>query len=136
MKYLFHNVYGDCNELISTSPSDVQCVPFGWTEEIENYRNNLIKQLNIGISSLPSFVFNVPEKMLKTLVDVDGQVEESLIRYDAYNEVIGISNFPKPWNWETINKVSNDIIIADRLYPTDGKLYFWDNNLGEWIKQN
>lgn len=57
MRYLFHNIYGDADNLIATAPDDVTCVPFGWDEQTESARDVLMQQLGIGgVSCLPSLV--------------------------------------------------------------------------------
>jgi hypothetical protein len=80
MRYLFHNIYGDANHLIETAPSDVICVPFGWSDEIEKKRNELLATLDTSVSCLPSLI-----------VEKDGKWQE-----------IRIEDLPKPWTWETI----------------------------------
>ena len=42
MRYFFHNIYGDANDLIASKPQDVQAIPFGWDEQSELGRNQLL----------------------------------------------------------------------------------------------
>jgi hypothetical protein len=132
--YLFHNVYGDAEGLIANKPTDVQCVPFGWTEEIETARNELIVQLNCTVSCLPSLVFLVPEKMVVVGVLVDGVIEESLARFPAHYEELRILDMPKPWSWNTIIPIVQDSLISTKPYPADGKLYNWNKEQLNWIE--
>ena len=93
MRYLFHNVYGDADELISSKPNDVTCVPFGWSEEIEQERNRLINELNVVVGSLPSLVYSTGQEYKEFRID----------------------DMEKPWTWEKIElaivtESSNNII--------------------------
>lgn len=133
MMYLFHNVYGDADELIATKPDDVQAVPFGWTEEIENARNELLSSLSCTVSCLPSIVFEVPEKMVKVGVFVNGVVEESLARMPAHYEEIRIFDMPKPWNWGDILPIIEDVKVSTTPYPSGSELLKWNAESDQWV---
>jgi hypothetical protein len=132
--YLFHNVYGDAEGLIANKPEGVQCVPFGWTEEIETTRNELIAQLDCTVSCLPSLVFLVPEKMVVVGVLVDEVLEESLARLPEHYEELRILDMPKPWSWNTVLPIVEDTFIATKPYPADGKVYRWNVEQLNWIE--
>lgn len=134
--YLFHNVYGDADELILTKPDDVQAIPFGWTDEIENARNQLINSLNCAVSSLPSIVFEVPEKMAVVGVLVDDVMEESLARLPAHYEEIRIFDLPKPWNWVDILLIIEGLKVSSRPYPSTGSVLQWDSQADQWIPKS
>jgi len=136
MMYLFHNVYGDADELISTKPNDVQAVPFGWTDEIETARNELLNSLGCTVSCLPSIVFEVPEKMVVVGVLVDGVMEESLARMPAHYEEIRIFDMPKPWNWDDILPIIEDLKISTKPYPSNGEILKWDAQAEQWIPKS
>lgn len=133
MMYLFHNVYGDAEGIIANKPEGVQCVPFGWTEEIETTRNQLIAQLGCSVSCLPSLVFPVPEKMVVTGVIVDGIMEESLARLPAHYEELRILDMPKPWSWNTIMPIVQNVAIATKPYPGGSEVFKWDVESEEWV---
>jgi hypothetical protein len=80
MMYLFHNVYGDADGLVGSCPKDVVCVPFGWSEEVETRRNDLLSQLGAQVSRLPSLVF---------------------LR-DGLWVVLALSDLPTPWSWSVV----------------------------------
>jgi hypothetical protein len=133
MMYLFHNVYGDADELIDTKPDNVQAVPFGWTDEIEAARNELLTQLNCSVSALPSIVFEIPEKMIVVGVIVNGVMEESLARLPTHYEEIRISDMPKPWNWGDILPIIEDLKISTTPYPGQGEILKWDPTTEKWV---
>lgn len=82
MKYLFYNVYGDAEHLVITAGSDVVCVPFGWDAKTEAKRNEIIKQIGLVPSCLPSVIY----------------VSES---EDAIE--IRVCELAEPWSWEQID---------------------------------
>lgn len=100
MRYLFHNVYGDADELIASKPNDVVCIPFGWTAEIEEERNKKINELNVVVSGLPSLCYLE-----------DNQYKE--FRIDMLN---------KPWSWESIEsaiaQTKNIIVVTQNPTPS------------------
>lgn len=57
VRYFFHNVYGDCDNLLNTLPEDVVAVPFGWTPDVEDARNQVLNSLNTSVSCLPSVLY-------------------------------------------------------------------------------
>lgn len=133
MIYLFHNVYGDADELIATKPDNVQAVPFGWTDEIEIARNELIASLGCTVSCLPSVVFLVNEKMVVTGVMVNGVMEESLARMPEHYEELRVFDMPKPWNWADILPIIEDLQVSTKPYPPENQLLKWDVESEQWI---
>jgi hypothetical protein len=101
VRYLFHNVYGDTDELIASKPDDVINVPFGWSEEIEVERNRIINELGITVSSLPSLIYFVEEY-------VDIVSEPQPVTIPAHWKELRITDLPKPWTWEQIKEKLND----------------------------
>lgn len=97
MRYLFHNVYGDADELIASKPEDVLAVPFGWETEVEEERNRILSELGVGVSSLPALVYFVEEYM-----DDFSATEPFLV--PAHWQELRISDLPKPWTWEQIEE--------------------------------
>jgi hypothetical protein len=98
MTYLFHNVYNEELELIDSAPENVECVPFGWSEEIETYRNLKLQELGIGVSSLPSVIAWKNECPI--------QVEGVDMIIPAHWEEIRLSDIEKEnWNWTYINSI-------------------------------
>lgn len=83
LRYLFHNIYGDANDLIANAPVDVATIAFGWDEQTENFRNQKLEELNVsGVSVLPALLF---------------------FYQDSWHE-IRVADMPKPWNWEQIDE--------------------------------
>lgn len=78
--YLFHNVYGDSDDLIASKPGWVECVPFGWSAEAEEYRNSILLGLNVSVSGLPSVVST----------------------RDGKNVVLDLRLVQQPWSWDSI----------------------------------
>lgn len=82
LKYLFHNVYGDPDNLIANAPNNVATISFGWDAETENYRIKKLKELNASVSCLPSVLF-------------------------LHNELwyeLRVEDLPRPWSWEQIEE--------------------------------
>lgn len=100
MIYLFHNIYGDAQELIASAPSNCQIVPFGWTEEIEETRNAILNQLNVAVSSLPSVVYFQSAYTL-TIVDSTANTTETKNLGNCW-QAINVQAMNKPWNWTDI----------------------------------
>lgn len=99
MRYLIHNIYGDCDSLIATAPEDVECVPRGWTaEEEESLRQRLQAAELAGISCLPC--------LLEWLHDASLWVETR------------VADLPKPWSWESIG-AAHAANVAVALLPPD-----------------
>jgi hypothetical protein len=130
--YLFHNVYGDADELIATKPADVIAVPFGWTEDVEANRNTILAQLSCNTSVLPSVIFHVQEKMVDIGVWVDDHVELSMARLPEHYEEIRVFDMPKPWNWTDINNIIADIQMSTKSYPDFTKIYRWNIDTLSW----
>lgn len=106
MRYLFHNIYGDADELIATAPSDVTCIPFGWDEQTERTRNEIIAFLGLPhISALPSVVFWFPEKTYS-----DPVTNGASRTFPAHWQELPITNLPKPWSWDTIDTAIDEWI--------------------------
>jgi hypothetical protein len=115
MIYLFHNVYGDADDLIAAKPVDCEAVPFGWTPEIEEYRNNLIVQLGCTISALPSVVY-YQEPYTTTITDIATN-EVTTIASGGKWEEIAVLHMDTPWTWsaiqEEIKRDKNKTITVD-----------------------
>lgn len=105
MRYFFHNIYGDAQELLDTLPADVQAVPFGWTPDVEDARNQLLSQLNATVSDLPSVLFLRPAHIKQFLID--GQMTDVQVP-EAWNE-IRVGDMSKPWTWQAIDQAITDI---------------------------
>jgi hypothetical protein len=98
MIYLFHNVYGEENDLISSAAENVECIPFGWTEEAETYRNNKLQDLGISIGSVPCVIAWRDSFTIGT--------EENLLTVPAHWEEIRLADIEKNnWNWDYINNI-------------------------------
>ncbi len=98
MTYLFHNLYNEEADLIASAPENVECIPFGWSEEAENYRNLKLEEIGIGVSSLPSVIAWRNEYN----VEVEGVTMTVL----AHWEEIRLSDIEKEnWNWAYINSI-------------------------------
>jgi hypothetical protein len=134
--YLFHNVYGDADELIATKPNDVVAVPFGWTDEIEANRNAILAQLNCNNSVLPSVIFHVQEKMIEIGVWVDDHMELTMARLPEHYEEIRVFDMPKPWNWTDINNLIADFQMSTKIYPDFKKVYRWNIDTLSWEESN
>lgn len=102
MIYLFHNVYGDTDELISAKPSDCEAVPFGWTPEVEEYRNNLVAQLGCTVSCLPSVVYYQPAYSITVTNTLTGEVTTTSLG-GTWAEV-PVLHMDKPWSWDAIQE--------------------------------
>jgi len=86
---LVHNIYGDANELISTAPEGVVCIPRGWTPEDEAQLYALMQQEGLSsISCLPAFLF----------------------RYEGTIYEIRVADMPKPWSWTAIMQAKESLI--------------------------
>lgn len=100
MRYLFHNIYGDADELITTKPNDVVCIPFGWSTEIEEERNKKMQEINLVVSGLPSLCY---------------------LENDKYKE-FRIDELSKPWTWESIEEAiaqtQNSIVVTENVTPS------------------
>jgi hypothetical protein len=94
-QYLFHNIYGDADDLIKNKPSNVILVPFGWDEETENNRNTILNELDRGVSCLPSLLFFGKEYITYGNNDVE-RIEP------AKWEEVRVGTLEKPWNWADI----------------------------------
>jgi hypothetical protein len=114
--YFFHNIYGDEQELLDTLPENIIAVPFGWTPEVEENRNNIINEMNETVSTIPSLLVYVDDHYADksffpalNLLPPDDQridIQEHLVL--AKWTQFDILNMPKPWNWtDILNKVNN-----------------------------
>jgi hypothetical protein len=96
--YLFHNIYGDADELIKNAGDDIICVPFGWDEETENNRNNMLNEMGIVSSSLPSVIVWRKEYIRPEKTILDHTIPSEIV--EAHWEEISLGNKPKYlWNW-------------------------------------
>jgi hypothetical protein len=113
--YFFHNVYGDEQGLLDTLPSGVIAVPFGWTPEAEENRNNIITSLGITVSAIPSlFVFIeehyahksfIQDVLSKLQTDTDVRVNTDMHLVTARWTQFNLLDLPKPWSWDQILEV-------------------------------
>jgi hypothetical protein len=71
--------------------------------------------------------------MVAVGVLVNGVMEESLARLPAHYEELRILDMPKPWSWNTIMPVVQDIIIAAKPYPSIDGSHKWDANTEQWV---
>lgn len=103
--YLFHNIYGDADDLIATKPADCIAVPAGWGEAAETYRNEVIASISgfDGYSCLPSVVYYQPEYQL-TVTDIATQQSTITKLGDRWTE-IRVEDMEKPWNWTAITTI-------------------------------
>jgi len=102
MRYFFHNIYGDANDLIASKPQDVQAIPFGWDEQSESERNQLLSELNCNVSCLPSLVYFRNEY---TYPFEDQNGNPVTITVPAHWEEIRVGDMEKPWTWEKIQEM-------------------------------
>lgn len=81
MKYLIHNIYGDCDHLIASAPDDVECVPRGWSDAEEAALRERLQAAELaGISCLPCLLEWVGDRWVETRV----------------------ADLPQPWGWDAI----------------------------------
>ena len=107
-KYLFHNVYGEEAELISSAPSEVISVPFGWTEEVESHRNNMLEEMSMGVGALPSVSFWREDKVIPEETYADLTIPSYVQPAQWINIPVGV--WPKEdWTWEKINQAILDL---------------------------
>jgi hypothetical protein len=108
-KYLFHNVYGDADHLINTAPNDVECIPAGWSPEIENARNVKINLLGIGgVQGYPCLVYWENQKQVTFTIPEGGPdaVQTITRTLPAGWKVLGIYG-PGKENWTWIDILNN-----------------------------
>ena len=104
-KYLFHNVYGDADNLINTAPNDVECIPAGWSVEIETARNDKINLLGIGgVQGYPCLVYWEDAKTVTYTVPDGPNVGQTITRTVAAGwKTLGIYGEGKEnWTWTDI----------------------------------
>jgi hypothetical protein len=111
--YFFHNIYGDEADLLDSLPDSVTAVPFGWTEEAESYRNEILSEIGASVSSLPCVLVYVPEHF------ADSSKFTNLDYVPQDHRVVGFQKVPsrwvefsfmgitKPWSWEKMLEVIN-----------------------------
>lgn len=105
--YVFHNIYGDAQGLIDTAPENVEFIPFGWTEEIENNRNQLMQELGVGISVLPTAVAwsNNRKSIFKIKNPNTNLIETITHDLEPGWETISVGLWnTEDWTWQKINK--------------------------------
>ena len=57
-RYLFHNIYGDAQNLIDTLPADVEAIAWGWDVATETAREEKLAELNNpNIPELPCLAY-------------------------------------------------------------------------------
>lgn len=98
MRYLFYNPTGnDADDLRANLPGDVTAVPFGWTDEIEAARNDLLASLGLaGVSALPCLLFHVDAA---TVIDPETEEQTTI---PAHWQEIRICDLDPPWTFEQI----------------------------------
>lgn len=104
--YFFHNVYGDVEELLKNKPENVVSVPFGWTEEAEINRNNILQELNLSVSNIPCLVFWKNEEVI--LEKTENVLGNLLVipshTIEAHWSIFDLHSMEKEnWVWEKIN---------------------------------
>ena len=97
--YFFHNVYGDCSELLGRLPEGVVAVPWGPDQETEKNRNLVIQEIGQSPSSLPSLFFRAPNDA----GEVQGAGQWLELR---------VSDIGKPFEWSKITEVKTAILEA------------------------
>jgi len=99
--YFFHNVYGDADSLLSSKPSNVVSVPFGWTQAVEENRQSVLTTLNAAVSELPSLIFWVDQYEFQRFdIVYNENVTENV---NAHWEVLSIPRgIEGTWTWEKI----------------------------------
>lgn len=106
--YLFHNVYGDADQLLENKPENIIAIPFGWTEELELVRNDLLAQLNTSAPILPCIIAWKSEELVPEITTQflnEGIKTIPAHTIDAYWACIPVGKWPKEdWTWEKINK--------------------------------
>lgn len=108
-EYFFYNVYSDADELVSSAPDNVECIPFGWTPEIEQAREAKIAQIGLGVSGLPSYIFWKPQHERKIDWKVNPETQQIYYLDEPEIEIVPamykecrIDTLPKPWSWQAI----------------------------------
>ena len=94
-RYFFYNIYGDADDLLASKPSDVIPVPFGWDPATEAYRNQLLSELGVVVSCLPSLIYWVEES---TQLDSTGDS----IQVPAHWKEFRFELDCKPWSWSQL----------------------------------
>ena len=99
--YFFHNVYGDVDSLLSSKPSNVVSIPFGWTQAVEENRQSVLTTLNATVSELPSLAFWVDQYQFERFdIVYNENVKENV---NAHWEVLSIPRgIEGTWTWEKI----------------------------------
>jgi hypothetical protein len=99
--YFFHNVYGDVDSLLSSKPSNVVSIPFGWTQAVEENRQSVLTTLNATVSELPSLAFWVDQYEFERFdIVYNENVKENV---NAHWEVLSIPRGVEgTWTWEKI----------------------------------
>lgn len=99
--YFFHNVYGDVDSLLSSKPSNVVSIPFGWTQAVEENRQSVLTNLNATVSELPSLAFWVDQYEFERFdIVYNENVKENV---NAHWEVLSIPRGVEgTWTWEKI----------------------------------
>lgn len=96
--YLFHNIYGDADDLIKTAGEDIIAVPFGWDEESEIKRNEILNKIGRINSCLPSVMVWRKEYIRPEKTILEHTIPSEII--EAHWEEIPLGNKPKYlWNW-------------------------------------
>jgi len=153
MKYLFHNIYGDADDLIASKPEGVITVPYGWDEKTEKNRIEILNSLNLrGVSGLPVYVFPhpshkylVPERRYRDLVvDENGDTLLDENNEPIYSDVetvlpaeigeiesgyleVAIYQFEKPWKWEDILQKERELLSVIEAHDQE-VIDFLNNN--------
>jgi hypothetical protein len=114
--YFFHNVYGDEQDLIEKLPDNVVAVPFGWTPEIEENRNNILSEIGQNASTIPCIFVYIHEHYAdKSFFPTIESLSENDSRKSMQEHLVlakwtqfDILSMPKPWTWiDILNKINS-----------------------------
>lgn len=110
-KYLFHN--NETDYLLQDMPKDIVPVQWGWTEEIEKNRQEILSNLGISIASLPCLVVWIPEHYADISFFADrGYTDDERMNIkehfvSAAWVQFNLLNIEKPWTWQKIYDTIN-----------------------------
>lgn len=116
MIYFFCNVYEEEKSLMENVPENVTIVSYGWTPEEEENRNNIMNEIGISISKLPSVVAYIEEhyahkSFFEKNIGLPNDDERVLKEYHFVPSqwvVFTIENIEKPLTWQKIFDIINN----------------------------
>lgn len=114
--YFFHNIYGEEYELLQSIPESVTPVPFGWGPEEEFYRDQVLDEIGVNVSELPSIAVFIDEhyadkSFFQNIIELppdDPREQVDLHFVPAQWTVFPLKNIEKPWSWESIFSTINN----------------------------